>query len=710
MADYGTNIDTYYYKYRQPIYITEITGQDQTFVALKLTLNSSNFNFNLPAFSNGQDFRVAENSNGSGVLQIWVAYWSKDRQRATVFVKLPYLQADSTKTLWAFWGNPAAADVSNLKYMLGELVGAETSTPVFIFGDAFNDGETSLDTTKWSSNGTVTLNGSYLTFNTDAYIEAKNTPLTGYRDWQYEDGFVKPAAGTNTTYYAHRINVLGGDNTIDLRYFNEDSKDRQHNFVDDETLVLYSETNKGIELDSYHNSNLRYNESNDRIYQGLLNRTTAPDYEDSWEREVLRNTWCTHFRIYGRDDSSSGGVNLLWVIIWEYDADTYPTIDLSELYVEYENVLPQQFDSTEYGDDLASVSFYHSTDAGGDPYRLSDNIVNSLSNVWESTTISGFAAIDFGRGNTDVTNRLYVHSDNNHVFYYPAARLSDDDINFQSKNYWQTTTSSGVWAAIKLTEAKAVVALSVWAVPTKLNGMIKNYKFYGSNKDPKYPIPDEDKFLLSSGVFEKTVDEQVVYFNPVGHRFYYYFLEAVDSYGDNVALQEWRMYEYTSNLGRRVVSQIRLRPVSFDSYDYYFPKRIEIYGSNDYRNWTQLLDIDTYTPFIDYYSYGRWQRYSFENDSAYYAYKIIFDDNWNAPENTLKVAEWELVEKTLEAYNYRILGGTSNNFNSVWADSGTTFDSGNIYAANDKLNVVIGNSLFTSTTISGAVEDINVVI
>ena len=72
MGEYSSDINTALYKYRQPIYVTEVTGERQLFVPLKLSLNINNFNFDL-ARSDGADFRLAESSNGTGVLQMWTA-------------------------------------------------------------------------------------------------------------------------------------------------------------------------------------------------------------------------------------------------------------------------------------------------------------------------------------------------------------------------------------------------------------------------------------------------------------------------------------------------------------------------------------------------------------------------------------------------------------------------------------------------------------
>ena len=62
MSEYSSSINTELYKYIQPVYVTEPTGETQTFIPLRLDLNASNFNFDL-ARSDGLDFHLAEKSN-----------------------------------------------------------------------------------------------------------------------------------------------------------------------------------------------------------------------------------------------------------------------------------------------------------------------------------------------------------------------------------------------------------------------------------------------------------------------------------------------------------------------------------------------------------------------------------------------------------------------------------------------------------------------
>jgi hypothetical protein len=237
--------------------------------------------------------------------------------------------------------------------------------------------------------------------------------------------------------------------------------------------------------------------------------------------------------------------------------------------------------------------------------------------------------------------------------------------------------------------------------------MAKNFKFYGSQSDPRFDGWN-DKVLIYEGTALQTTQEQTFYFST-GSTFYeYYILDVLDTYGGNIAIQEWGMYESNSSLGKKCVSQLRLHPVAFTDNEYYFPKNIALYGSNDGFNWDTLISsTETPTPFTDYV-YGRWSRYSFENPDAYYLYKLTCYNNWEANEDKIKIAEWELVERVDEVNTFRILSGTSNDINNVWADYNTTVDSGTVYIGNNLISVVEFDKLINSITVSGSISDFNV--
>jgi hypothetical protein len=425
MSEYMSNINTDSYRNSAKIYVRETTGANREFIPLKLILNSSNFNFNTVR-QDGLDFRITETQNGTNVLQMWISYWDYSVKKATVWFKLPFLLANETKTLYAFWGKDNDLGSSDLSYMLGETaVSGSVSTPVFLFGDDFND--TSLDSSKWSSDGSLTISNSELRLGDGAYVQSiEILPSVENSGWIIEEGIVCDSNYTNNTYYAHRYNLYGGENELGITYYG--GTKRYHNFENGGDTTAYNGTNKGLESGSYSQNYIAYYEETDKVYQGMNNRETYVDYDDEWGRKVHRNTNVSYFRIYGRSQFSSRGVNIGWVIVREYDPNSDPEIDISELYIPYEDITHQSLDFTEYTSDVTNVDYYHLSNMSGDPYRMSDNITNSISNIFVSdTTTSGNLIIDFGRKKTNLVDNWYLHLDNNHVNYYNASKLSDLD-------------------------------------------------------------------------------------------------------------------------------------------------------------------------------------------------------------------------------------------------------------------------------------------
>jgi len=705
MADYSSNINTELYKYSEPVYVTEPTGERQLYTPIRLNLNGSNFNFDL-ARPDGLDFRLAERSNGTGVLQMWIAFWSDDENKATVWFKLPEILGGETRTLYAFWGYEYDSGISNLSDMTG-------TNGIFSFADDF-DGD-SLDVSNWpTSNGSWSIGDSKINLGTDAWINtfigaiSTDWPV----NWLVEEGIVGIGSPTSTTIPAHRYRFYGSENNLGIDYYWEGDTDRRHDFVYDGTYSTYAGDNKGLIEGIYSQNYIAYYEPTDRVYQGMANRGGSYsgefDYDDSWERKVNRNTEVTNFKIQGEDTSAANGVEIEWVTVRPFTPESDLLVNASALYKQHEYVAHQLLDYTEYTSDLTNVDFHHSSDMGGDPYRMSDNITNSVSNIFISDdgVTGGSVVIDFGRRKDNVVDNDYIHFDSDHVEFYNASKLSDLDTDVYDRDYWQATTTSG-WAAIQFPSTKNIACLALRAVAGSTNGMPDNFKLYGSQSDPRFSGWD-DKVLVYEGQARAVGTEQTFYFST-GLTFYeYYILEVIDTHGDDIAIQEWGMFEHAGEIGKKVMSQLRLYPVTFTDNEYYFPKEIEFYGSNDGFNWTPLIaNIDTPTPFTDY-TYGRWSRYTFENFDAYYLYKLTCYNNWHAANDQIKMAEWEMVERVDETFNSRILAGTTNNINNIWADPNTTINSGTLYMTNDEFNTIEYEKLIHYATVSGAVEDFNI--
>jgi len=687
------------------------------------------------------NFRLAEASNGTGVLNMFIGYWDKTLEQATMYFKLPSLLADETKTLYAFWGNTTDSGISDIHSL------------DFYLSDHFDD--STIYNANWGTvgNGTVTNfytgdAGAHTTVrvinatNQSIYIQSDTDPIPPLSSWATEMGYwMYEDTDINDTWkYSHRISFYGAGVPQIFNYFAADGEDsgyfpggivenegtfgpRVENFQyagstypDDYVGYLWG----ALVLDSYHQNFFGYYLPTEGYYIGMYNRnpnrisSNCPpqwdgNYLETDERRIEGNSDHTRVRIWGATRGSYAEwagteVYFDWVIVRKYLGPYEPEWDLSDLYVQYEQINHETI-VWGYGDDITDVGYDHTTSSGGEPTKLSDN-KTGVGYVWCS--VDGAASdqvdlsINYSTHGGNLVSFDYLHYDDGHVNYFNAAKLSDQDEDINNNNYWHGTTTSG-WAVIDFeSPIYKVGILMVQGVAGSLNGMAKNYKIEGS-------FTYENDFehtswkTLAQGTFSKTTDWQTVYFyNDTRYRFYR--LKVLDTYGDNIAIQEWKMYRYYTDVGKKVVSKVKIKPVSYDSQYLYFPKQIAFYGSNDGANWTTLIPTkNTYTP-LD----AKWQEHAFENTTPFYIYRLRCIGNWNNNAGPICIAEWEMMEKETEQWTYRILAGSGNNFNSVWAEDDCTFDSGIFYTVNNKINVVDTNQLVNTVDVTGTVKDLNV--
>jgi len=103
-------IDSMTFKYRQKITITEQSGNDLTYYQVLIELNSTNFDFS-HAQTNGEDIRFTD-ANGN-LLSYWIEEWDSVNKKAKVWVKVPYIPANSSVEIWMYYGNPRLESASD---------------------------------------------------------------------------------------------------------------------------------------------------------------------------------------------------------------------------------------------------------------------------------------------------------------------------------------------------------------------------------------------------------------------------------------------------------------------------------------------------------------------------------------------------------------------------------------------------------------------
>jgi len=99
------------WQYKREITIQENSGNNLTDYQVKIVLNSSNFDFS-KANSDGSDIRFVD-SDDTTPLSYWIEKWDSVNQEAIVWVKVPSIPANSTKTIYMYYGNPSATSESN---------------------------------------------------------------------------------------------------------------------------------------------------------------------------------------------------------------------------------------------------------------------------------------------------------------------------------------------------------------------------------------------------------------------------------------------------------------------------------------------------------------------------------------------------------------------------------------------------------------------
>ena len=179
--------------YRRSITITEQSGSDLTDYQVKIELNSSNFDFS-KANADGSDIRFAA-EDGTTLLPYWIEEWDSGNQTAKIWVKIPSLLANSSITIYMYYGNENAVSESNAE-------------EVFDFYDDFNG--TDLDFSKWKKEGNLnySLSNGMLTIEETAGTWGFIRPLKNFpsRNIVFE-AYRKHNSGSEVNHYIHNYDA-----------------------------------------------------------------------------------------------------------------------------------------------------------------------------------------------------------------------------------------------------------------------------------------------------------------------------------------------------------------------------------------------------------------------------------------------------------------------------------------------------------------------
>lgn len=701
MADYAELINIHDYIYRRSVYYTNQSMSFERSITVKLVLNKDNFNFDL-AKSDGSDFRLISSSSGYMALNMWIAYWNSDTCYAVIFFKLVNVGSGSSITLTACWGNTAAVTIS------------DPDSVEILFSEQFSS--TPLNNAKWSGriSDIISAYGYRISYGDIASIAS---PLQGLNDWVIEIGLYADFDENAVNAYTSRsmgVGLSGTENDFDINVLQIDKIISNASAPGGITYSPYTKPFGGLEGYSYNELRVSYIESIDQVTVSLKNRRTFPDIEYTIQREVEGDTRPNNIIIYGRqsDSYNIGGspVYISWLSLRNGNSFSYSDLDGRDLYIPYETVYHEPQDFKVYSNTICTLQYRHESSFGGNPYTLSDSGYDSDANIWVSNALATnedtvYVTIHTAWG-ADLTNRELVHYDSGHTYHYNASRLSDDAA---GSTYWKCTTSSG-WAAI--TFESPIIIGTVRVKNTTVSGANASvYEIYGSNYSPVSYIDKAVK--LSDGILPQTGEWQS--FILTNHNLYrYYIFNVKSTYGElPIELQEWEMMGSIKDSRKKYVSQLRLHPPLNAEYTSMFPKEVSLQGSNDGSEWQTIMPWrKTYTPFVQHLSSnGYWQHYSFYNVTGYWSFRLLCRGNWGNIDGKISIGEWSLNELLSESYTLRILPGTSNNFQQVWATEGCGIDDshGIIFASNDKFNRLSVNSVISTEDIPEGYTDFNIV-
>ena len=262
------------WKYRRWINITETNGVNENNVTLRLLFNGSNIDFSK---TNGNDLRFIFNGNE---INYWIQYWNQTNESAIIWIKLPYLNAYSTETVWVYYGNPNASSESNLSSVLfydnmehgtsnwiynglWHLTSHRYDSPTHSFWYG-NESTGNYDTGSANSGNLTTSHWIHLYDNAQlVYWEYRQTEQSS----NYDHAWVQISTdnSTWTTIDNSYNNDPGSNKTIDLSsyanqnvlirfYFN--TVDQYYNnyegwYIDDVKVLTYSNEDIKIESDAF---------------------------------------------------------------------------------------------------------------------------------------------------------------------------------------------------------------------------------------------------------------------------------------------------------------------------------------------------------------------------------------------------------------------------------------------------------------------------
>ncbi|MEM0324784.1 MAG: DUF2341 domain-containing protein, partial [Candidatus Aenigmatarchaeota archaeon] len=100
------------WQYKVPIYITENSGNDLYDYQVLITIDTASLISQGKMRNDCGDIRFTD-SDGKTLLNYWIEPNNCNTENTRIWVKVPYIPASSTKTIYLYYGNPEATSLSN---------------------------------------------------------------------------------------------------------------------------------------------------------------------------------------------------------------------------------------------------------------------------------------------------------------------------------------------------------------------------------------------------------------------------------------------------------------------------------------------------------------------------------------------------------------------------------------------------------------------
>jgi hypothetical protein len=191
------------WEYRWPINITNPSTNSLYNYQINVLLNFTNFDFT-KANVYGSDLRFIYYNSTDGTqneLNHWIESWNYTSWKASILIKVPYIPANNTITIYMYYGNPDAESVRNFDAVFQKLIADEYTVALWHFDEG--GGNETHDASKygnhgvlhnstWDRDATFTFGSSLKFDGSNSYVEVPHSSSLNLVEAFTIEAWVKP--------------------------------------------------------------------------------------------------------------------------------------------------------------------------------------------------------------------------------------------------------------------------------------------------------------------------------------------------------------------------------------------------------------------------------------------------------------------------------------------------------------------------------------